>query len=50
MFRKILCFIGFHVSNNDYGMKGLGGTVFSNCEHCNTEITHKKLWWFGGGN
>ena len=44
------CKIGWHKSDKDYGMKGLGGAVVSNCEQCGKEIVHKKMKWHGGGN
>lgn len=50
IFNKILCFFGIHKSDKDYGMKGLGGDVFSECVHCEKTIYHKNLKWVGGGN
>ena len=50
MINKLLCFLGFHTSDEDYGMKFIGGEVFSNCIHCQKEIIHENLKWIGGGN
>jgi hypothetical protein len=43
--KSLMCRIGFHKSDKDYGMKGIGGAVISTCERCGKQLTHKKMRW-----